>query len=141
MNKNQAMLDYLAQFPGLQSYLFFNSVTDEIGNTSVQTVYSEEWEKQYVRGHGIKHYDFAVVQIREQDPGTSDNNARQIQDVQEFMDWIDAQDKARNFPDFGPGARVMRIANLQNMPNFAGTNEAGNMAKYMFQCRVTYTIE
>lgn len=136
-NKNTAMLEYLRQYPGLQSFLFFNSMVDQIGNTAVQTVYGETWEKKYVRGHGIKQWDFAVVKIAQADTGTSDINADETQAVQDFMDWIDEQNEIGNFPDFSPG-KVLSIQNLQNMPNFAGIDNNEGTAKYMFQCRVRY---
>lgn len=136
-NKNTAMLAYLRQYPGLQSFLYFNSMVDQIGNTAVQTVYGESWEKKYIRGHGIKQWDFAVVKIAQADTGTSDINADETQAVQDFMDWIDQQNKDGNFPDFSPG-KVLSIQNLQNMPNFAGIDNNEGTAKYMFQCRVRY---
>lgn len=136
-NKNTAMLEYLRQYPGLQSFLFFNSMVDQIGNTAVQTVYGETWEKEYIRGHGIKQWDFAVVKIAQADTGTSDINADETQAVQDFMDWIDEQNEIGNFPDFSPG-KVLSIQNLQNMPNFAGIDNNEGTAKYMFQCRVRY---
>lgn len=136
-NKNTAMLEYLRKYPGLQSFLFFNSMVDQIGNTSVQTVSGETWEKKYVRGHGIKQWDFAVVKIAQADTGTSDINADETQAVQDFMDWIDEQNKAGNFPDFSP-SKVLSIQNLQNMPNFAGIDNNEGTAKYMFQCRVRF---
>lgn len=136
-NKNTAMLEYLRQYPGLQSYLYFNTVLPYIGTTAVQTVYGESWEQRYLRGHGIKQWDFAVVYIAPADTGTSDTNADQAQAVQDFMDWIDAQNAAENFPAFD-GCEVLSIENLQNMPNFAGINNDEGTAKYMFQCRVRY---
>lgn len=136
-NKNIAMLEYLRQYPGLQSFLYFNSMVDQIGNTAVQTVYGETWETKYVRGHGIKQWDFAVVKIAQADTGTSDINADETQAVQDFMDWIDEQNRLKNFPDFSPN-RVISIENLQNMPNFAGIDNNEGAAKYMFQCRVRY---
>lgn len=136
-NKNIAMLNYLRQYPGLQSFLYFNSMVDQIGNTAVQTVYGETWEKKYVRGHGIKQWDFAVVKIAQADTGTSDINADETQAVQDFMDWIDAQNKSQNFPVFD-GCKILSIENLQNMPNFAGIDNNEGTAKYMFQCRVRY---
>lgn len=138
-NKNTAMLEYLRKYPGLQSFLFFNSMVDQIGNTAVQTVSGETWEKKYVRGHGIKQWDFAIVKIAQADTGTSDINADETQAVQDFMDWIDEQNKAGNFPDFSPGV-VLSIENLQNMPNFAGIDQNEGAAKYMFQCRVRYQV-
>lgn len=136
-NKNIAMLNYLRQYPGLQSFLYFNSMVDQIGNTAVQTVYGETWEKKFVRGHGIKQWDFAVVKIAQADTGTSDINADETQAVQDFMDWIDAQNKSQNFPVFD-GCKILSIENLQNMPNFAGIDNNEGTAKYMFQCRVRY---
>lgn len=136
-NKNTAMLAYLRQYPGLQSFLYFNSMVDQIGNTAVQTVYGEAWEKKYVRNHGIKQWDFAVVKIAQADTGTSDINADETQAVQDFMDWIDAQNKSQNFPVFD-GCKILSIENLQNMPNFAGIDNNEGAAKYMFQCRVRY---
>lgn len=136
-NKNIAMLNYLRQYPGLQSFLYFNTLVNYTGDTAVQTVYGEQWETRYVRGHGIKQWDFAVVKIAPADTGTSETNADEAQAVQDFMDWIDEQNEKKNFPDFSPG-KVISIENLQNMPNFAGINENEATAKYMFQCRVRY---
>lgn len=136
-SKHEAMLAYLSKYPGWGAFLRFNSVTDELGNVSVQTAYSNQWEKRYIVGHGIKRYDFAIVSMAPQDPGTSHANADRMQEAQNFMEWIDEQQRARNFPDF-EGCKVLSIENLQNMPNLAGVNTAGNVAKYIIQCRVRY---
>lgn len=136
-DKNKEILEFLEQCPAVKSFLFFNSSAERPGRISVQTVYSEAWEERHLRGHGIRQYDFAVVQMLPQDEGTSDNNATQAHVVQSFMDWIDEQNKKRNFPKF-EGCNVLSIENLQNMPNLAGVNEAGTVARYMFQVRVRY---
>ena len=136
-SEHEAMLKYLSKYPGWGAFLRFNSATDELGNISVQTVYSNQWEKRYIGGHGVKRYDFAIVSMAPQDPGRSAVNAKQMQEAQNFMEWIDEQQKARNFPDF-EGCKVLSIENLQNMPNLAGVNTAGNVAKYIIQCRVRY---
>lgn len=136
-SKHKAMLDYLARYPGLDAFLRFNSITDSAGNVSVQTVSSSTWERRYVGGHGIRRYDFAVMSTAPQDAGTSLANVAQMEAAQDFMAWIDQQRRDRNFPHF-EGCQVLSIENLQNMPNLAGVNAAGNVAKYMFQCRVRY---
>lgn len=138
-NKNKEILDYLEQCPAVKSFLYFNSTTEKSGRISIQTVYSEMWEKRYLGSHGIKVYEFAVVQMLPQDEGTSNTNAEHTQEVQEFMDWIDEQNRKRNFPSF-EGCKVLSIENLQNMPNLAGVNEAGTIARYMFQVRVRYYL-
>lgn len=136
-DKNKSILEYLEQCPAVKSFLYFNSATERPGRVSVETVYSEAWEERHIRGHGIRQYDFAVVQMLPQDEGTTQKNAEQAQTVQSFMDWIDEQNRARKFPLF-EGCDVLSIENLQNMPNLAGVNEAGTVAKYMFQVRVRY---
>lgn len=135
MSKHEAMVEYLKQYPGLRSFLYFNTATDTLGNTSVQTVYSDEWEEQDITGHGTKRYDFAIICMVPQDPGTSYSNVAQMEDVEAFMEWIREQDEAKNLPAFEDG-QVFSIENLQNMPNLAGANDS--VAKYMFQCRVRY---
>lgn len=138
-DKNAAMLEYLRQYDGLQSFLYFNVVESDVGKVALQTVYGEAWEKKFVRGHGIKQWDFALVRIAPADTGTSQVNANEAQEMQKFMDWIDAQNKAQNFPKFD-GCKVLSIENLQNMPNFAGINTDEGTARYMVQCRVRYSV-
>ena len=138
-DKNAAMLEYLRQYDGLQSFLYFNVVESDAGKVALQTVYGEAWEKKFVRGHGIKQWDFALVRIAPADTGTSNTNANETQEMQKFMDWIDAQNKTQNFPKFD-GCKVLSIENLQNMPNFAGINTDEGTARYMVQCRVRYSV-
>lgn len=38
---------------------------------------------------------------------------------QEFMDWIEEQNREKNYPDFGEQCQIKKIENLQNMPNLA----------------------
>lgn len=60
----------------MKSFLYFNSATDKAGRVSIETVYSDVWEKRFIRDVGIKAYEFAVVQMLPQDQGTSDVNCR-----------------------------------------------------------------
>lgn len=136
-SKHKAMLDYLAQYPGLNAFLRFNSIPDNVGNVSIQSISSDTWEEQDITGHGVKRYDFAIITVSSQDSGTSFTNVEQMQAIQDFMDWIQVQNMIGNLPEF-PGCDVQSIENLQNMPNLAGVNPAGNAAKYIFQCRVRY---
>lgn len=137
-NKHKAVLDYLSTYPELSS-LYFNTVEEAEGHTSLNTIVSDTWAKKYLRG-GIKNYDFAMVLMRPYDTGTSENNVDEMFDIQKFMNWIDEQNKIKNFPIFEDG-KVLSIQNLQNEPNLAGVNEAGDLAKYMFQIRIEYYKE
>lgn len=136
-NKHQAMLAYLAQYPELNAFLHFNTVTDREGSVGMQTVSNDEWESQDITGHGVKRYDFAILYMAPQDSGTSGVNVDQMERAERFMKWLRAQEEARNYPAF-EGCEVQSIDVLQDIPNLASVNAAGNVAKYMFQCRVRY---
>lgn len=137
VNKHEAMVKYLKGY--VPYYLTFNSIIEEQGQISIQPVYADDVVKEYTNGEKIKEYTFAVVQIRQYDTGISEPsiNAAELFDVGQFMEWIDEQNKNKNFPNFGEQCNIQRIYNLQNMPNLAGANDQ-NEAKYMFQCRVVY---
>lgn len=138
-NKHKAVMEFLSQYPELSSILYFNSVQEENNHTSVNTIVSDTWATKYLRG-GIKNYDFSMILMRPYNTGTSDDNINEMFNIQKFMDWIDEQNKIKNFPIFEDG-KVLKIQNLQNEPNLAGVNQAGNLAKYMFQIRIEYYKE
>ena len=69
---------------------------------------------------------------------TDDLNLQAMNFAQEFMDWIEKQNKDKNFPDFGEKCQVKKIENLQNMPNLAAVDWENMKAQYMIQCRVLY---
>lgn len=141
MNKHTAMWDYIKQYPELTSFLYFNSISEFASETGLNPIYSQADIKQYSNGDMVRKYDFAIIQMQVHDvDGTSGNNVNVMHDVQNFMDWIAAQNRLKNFPDFGEKCSIQRIENLQNMPSLAGTSENG-IAKYMFQCSVIYLEE
>lgn len=136
-NYNRALMEYLQQYPDLQSYPYFNTTNEILGNTSIITSYGSTFVKRYMGGAGIKAYDFALVYMGQQDSGTSDINAVEMFNAEKFIHWIEKQNEVKNFPNF-ENAKVISIESLQNQPNFVGTNEGGNIAKYMIQFRITY---
>lgn len=136
INKHHAMFEYIKQY--MPDYLTFNTVVEHSGQTGIENVFSDNMIKRYFGG-AMREYTFAIIQVRQYDTGVSEPsiNAEEIFDVEEFMRWIDQQQIRKNYPDFGERCRILKIENLQNMPNMAGTDEQG-LAKYMFQCKVTY---
>ena len=135
-NKHTAMFRYIAQYPGADR-IFFNAGVAGDGYVGLEPVSADAAVKHYVDGSSLGRYDFAVVVFKDKkELPNSTENAEDLFDVQQFMEWIDEQDKKRVYPDFGDGCTVLRIRNLQNMPNTAGRDE--RFAKYMFQCTVEY---
>ena len=69
---------------------------------------------------------------------TDDLNLTAMNFAQAFMDWLEEQNKKRNYPEFPNNCQMKKIENLQNMPNLAGVNAKEGLAWYMLQCRVVY---
>lgn len=138
MNYNQIMLDYLKTYSPLDRFLKFNSTQNEQDETGMNPVVGREsYIKMYTSGNTLKEYAFAIVMYKSFDTGYSNTNIEEMYDVQKFMNWIDEQNRNKNYPLING---VNKIENLQNMPNLAGVEE-NTIAKYMFQCKVTYVEE
>ena len=141
MTKYEGLVTFLKQYPPLNEILYFNKTQEIADTSSVNTVYSDYAVQEYTCGNSDREFVFAIKQMKQYDSaGTSGINRQTMEEVQAFMDWIDEQNKKRNFPEFPENCFVYKIENLQNMPEIAGTNDQG-LAEYMFQCRVCYTEE
>lgn len=57
---------------------------------------------------------------------------------EQWLDWCDAQFRAGNVPDFGDKCTIRAIESLQNIPSLAATYQEEQLARYMFQARITY---
>ena len=69
------------------------------------------------------------------DVPNNEENADAMYSVEQFMDWVKSQNAQQSFPVF-EGCEVQRVEVLNNMPVVTGQDD--EVAKYMFQCRVTY---
>lgn len=140
MTKHDAMVEYMS--PKVKDLvgrlLNFNVSPGNEGNISFLTNYSDKIRKKYIRVGSEKEYGFTVVITRTFSEETDDLNLDAMNFAQGFMDWIDEQDKKKNYPDFGEKCQVKKIENLQNMPNLASVDWENMIAQYMLQCRVIY---
>lgn len=140
MTKHDAMVAYVT--PKVEELagrlLNFNVSLDQEGGISFLTNYSAKVRRKYIRVGAEKEYGFTIVITKCFSDGTDDLNLWAMNFAQEFMDWIDEQDRNGNYPDFGDKCQVKKIENLQNMPNLAIEDWENMLAQYMLQCRVIY---
>lgn len=143
MSKHDVMKAYLEPHVTeiFGSALGVNFTIDTPGTVAFVTTYADKWIKRYLRNSGVKAYVFAILLQLDYSQGIDDLNMISLNLAQAFGDWIDAQNKAKNLPNFGAKCKVQKIESLQNMPNLAEVNEAGTVAKYMLQCQVKYYEE
>lgn len=134
--KHEAMHNYILRCPYIRDLFYiYNNVADN--SVSLIPVYSDDVVKWYIDGSAEKQYVFAIAVYKTvSDVPNTEENLEGLCGVQDFMDWIDEQNKNKAFPDFGERCTVESIKNLQDMPDIAGQDE--RHLKYMFQCRVNY---
>lgn len=140
MTKHEAMAAYfkkkVLELGG--DCLTFNNSQEEPNSFSFVTNYSDKVRKKYVRVGAEKEYGFTIIIVKPYSTHEDDLNLVAMEMAQEFMDWIDAQDKEKNYPEFPDNCQIKKMENLQNMPNLAGINSEAGLARYMLQCRLIY---
>lgn len=140
MTKHDAMKAYFGPivFELVGSMLSFNFSEESPDSISFVTNYSDKVVREFINGDKEKEYGFTIVIVKDYSTTTDDLNLEAMNFAQAFMDWLDGQNKKREFPDFGSRCEVVKMENLQNMPNLAGINAEAGLARYMIQCRVLY---
>ena len=118
--------------------LRFNFSPESPDSIALVTNYSDRQIRKYVRVGAEKQYGFTIIITKQYSTDADDLNLEAMNFAQVFMDWIDAQGKAKNYPAFPENCQVKRMEVLQNMPNLAGINAEEAMARYMIQCRIVY---
>jgi hypothetical protein len=149
MNIHEKLLEFLRQYKPLAAW-FFNVNKAEHDTINVIPVSGEKnWLEQWIDGSGIGYLDFHVnifktlsdVPIADDDSGAQlpIQNAEDLFDVQQLMDWINQQNEGGNFPDLGDSYEVQKLEALTNIPNPAMTD--GTLIKLSFPGRITFYKE
>lgn len=140
MTKHDAMKEYfepkVAEMVG--DILNFNFSPESKDSVAFITNYSDKVRKKYIRIGAEKEYGFTIVITKEYSTETDDLNLEAMNFAQAFMEWLDEQNKAKNYPEFPDNCEIKKMENLQNMPNLAGINAEESLARYMIQCRIIY---
>ena len=141
MTKHEAVKDFfeakVTELVG--NALGFNYSPEDTGTAAIIPQYTDRNLRAYVNGDVQRAYDFAFIIVRPYSTEPIDLlNIEAMNLGQAFMDWVEAQEKEGNYPDFGEGCEMARIEVLQNMPNLASVNAEEGVARYMIQGRITY---
>lgn len=139
MTKHEIMKAYVEEKVGelMGSLVSFNFADDSPDSISFLTDYSGKVVKRYLRA-ADKEYQFTILVTWRYSTETDDLNMQAMNFAQELMDWIEEQDRAKNYPNFGEKCQTKKIENLQNMPNLATVDWENMTAQYRIPCRVLY---
>lgn len=142
MTKHDAVKEYFEPkiLEIADNVLNFNFSAESQNSVALVTNYSDRIVKRFVAGDVLKRYGFTIIIVQEYASNDDDQNLRAMNFAQEFMDWIEAQNRKRIFPDFGTRCQIEKMQNLQNMPNLSVSVKTG-LARYMLQCEILYREE
>lgn len=118
--------------------LNFNVAPEAPDTIAFVTNYSDKVLKKYIRTGAEKEYGFSIIFTKSYSIAVDDLNLEAMNFAQAFMDWVDEQNRKKNFPVFPEDCQIKKMENLQNMPNLAGINAEEGLAQYMIQCRLIY---
>lgn len=149
MDKNQAIIDFLIQCPDLSTNpLFFNYVNAQENNTQIVTQANDKaMDKPFVDGSIMKRYTFTFIYFKSinynpivKAPDYPNENVEDMFEVQSIIDWITAQAKAENYPDFGTDCVIDNMKVLTTNPalNSVDATSTPPLAKYSMTIQIDY---
>lgn len=141
MTKHEAVKAYFADKVQelVGSVLGFNYSPETADSVAILPQYNDRNIRTYINGDQQRQYAFAFIIVRLYSSDPLDLlNTEAMELGQAFMDWIEEQDRAKNYPDFGENCEIERIEVLQDMPNLASVNAEEGVARYMIQGRIVY---
>lgn len=149
MDKNKAVIDYLLTCPSIQNTpLYFNFINAKNDHTQFITVSNDITINQpFIDGSVARRYDFTIITFKSisTNPITksvsyADENVEDMSDVQAIIDWVEVQNEARIFPDFGSNCIIDSIGATTTNPNLNSidTTVTPALARYSITIRIEY---
>lgn len=140
MTKHEAVKEYFEEKVEelVGEALGFNYSPDQ-ESAAIIPQYADRNVREYITGDKQRSYSFAFIIVRLYSTEPLDLlNIEAMNLGQAFMEWIEEQDKAGNYPDFGENCEIEKMEVMQNMPNLASVNTEEGTARYMIQGRILY---
>ena len=132
VNKHQAVIDYLITCPTiLNSPLYFNFINAKNDTNQLFTESNDQYTNTtYIDGSVQKLYTFTIMTFKSitnnavvKLSGYENENLSDMHDIQALIDWIQEQNDAHNYPNFGEDCIVESIISTTNEPKFEGVDE------------------
>lgn len=137
-SKHQAVWDWLLTCPHIRD-LFFNHMQTDDGDTSL--IPSEDVVREYLDGSSLRHYNATLARVQPVSLEPNDiANIEQLVDFEQLGEWLDAQNAARNYPEFPNGSTVDEIRVLPNESGFMVAQDM-HSCKYQLQFQIVYMKE
>lgn len=149
VDKNQAVIDFLIQNEDLQnSSLYFNFVNASDDDKQIVTLSNDtSLARSYIDGSVRKQYTFMIICFKSITdsaivtiPGYQNENLADVADMQSVIDWVNSQNKLKNFPDFGEYCKIESISTTTDNPVLEGINTevTPTLAMYSISIQIEY---
>ena len=152
IDKNQAVIDYLLTCTDINnSPLYFNLINADDNSIQILTTAEDKTlSTPHIDGSVDKKYTFNLIihkSISDMEivkpVGSSEfpnENVDELQDVQKLIDWIQSQNEADNYPNFGSDCYIDKIDTTTDVPYFEGVDAQINppLAVYSISIVIEY---
>jgi len=105
---------------------------------SIDPLQSDPIIKQYTDGSSLRQYQFAFTSLEWLDQGMA-QNMDNSGFYEKFQDWIEAQNRIRNFPTLDNPIKTPQ--KIEAMTSGYLFDTTGENARYQIQCRLIYRQE
>jgi len=138
MNKHQAMFDFMETYPKISSLFSFSFAEARAGRAAMVPIDDETVSKD-ILGNEDCVYNFAIAEYHGMSADPFSNvNIEKISAVDDFIEWVQEQNRIRNYPKLGEGCFVEKIEAVRANSPLAAIDPARGIAKYMFMVEVYY---
>ena len=138
MNIYAKIENWLKLYKPLNNWIYFNATPDIDGTVAMNSVAGDRVIKRFVDGSKQKEVLFAIDMISLYDnTGTSDINMKNLDEVDNFIEWLELQDKEKNYPTFNDYTIINKLEVLNSTPTIL-INTQDMLSKYQFQVKISY---
>lgn len=139
MSIHESMFQFMKQYPDIDKLFSFNCHEVEL-NSSAFRVVDEEAVKKDIFGDETILYKFSIAENKgyTTDPFSMEN-IDNLNEIDNFIEWVKEQDRQQNFPNLGEGYNIESIDAVRTGSGIASVFPNGQIAQYAFTTIVKYT--
>lgn len=127
--------------PFFKNWIYFNSTPYIEGAVSMGNVPGERNLRKFIDGSKLCQLILAIDFVRMYDStGTSEINIDIMEELDNFIRWVEDKNNNKDFPYFGDKLYVNKISVLTNSPSLLVDTNQG-LGKYQIQISLQYKDE
>lgn len=148
IDKTQATINFILTYDGIAtSPIFVNFISAKDNDVQLLTDSNDiSTNRKFIDGSVMKQYTFSIVVTRSitetaiAKDELDNENITDMADIQQFMDWVNAQGEDHTYPDFGEECVIEEMHTTAENPSLDGINTdvSPALALYSMEIRIDY---